>query len=121
VSRYDAIIIGSGFGGGAVAHHLVHAGWRVLMLERGDHVARSDKNWEFDGSLDLTPFYSKETPYAVADDQIDRTASTLDRLVTRRTGAKTVASCYCVGGPSVFYGAVSLRLRERLRSGCRAR
>jgi choline dehydrogenase-like flavoprotein len=96
-----------------VAHQLVHAGLRVLMLERGDHVPRSPQNWEFDGSLDLTPFYTKETPYAVADDQIDRTASTLDRLLTRRTGAKSVASCYCVGGPSVFYGAVSLRLRTR--------
>ncbi len=110
--RYDAIIIGSGFGGGGVAHQLVRAGWRVLMLERGDRVPRGPQNWEADGSLDLTPFYSKETPYAVAD-QIDRTASRLDKLLTKRTAAKSVASCYCVGGPSVFYGAVSLRLRSQ--------
>ncbi len=111
MDRYDAIIIGSGFGGGGVAHQLVRAGWRVLMLERGERVERGDHNWEPDGSLDLTPFYSKETPYCVAE-QIDKTASKLDKLMTRRTGATTVASCYCVGGPSVFYGAVSLRLRE---------
>lgn len=112
MNKYDAIIIGSGFGGGGVAHQLVRAGWRVLMLERGGRVERGDHNWEPDGSLDLTPFYSKETPYSVAE-QIDRTASKLDKLLTRRTGATTVASCYCVGGPSVFYGAVSLRLRDR--------
>jgi choline dehydrogenase-like flavoprotein len=112
LERYDAIIIGSGFGGGGVAHQLVRAGWRVLMLERGDHVERGEHNWEPDGSLDLTPFYSKETPYSYAE-QIDKTASRLDKLLTRRTGATTVASCYCVGGPSVFYGAVSLRLRHR--------
>lgn len=112
MDRYDAIIIGSGFGGGGVAHRLVRAGWRVLMLERGDRVERGDHNWEPDGSLDLTPFYSRETPYTVAE-QTDATASQLDRLLTRRTGATTVASCFCVGGPSVFYGAVSLRLRER--------
>jgi len=112
VDKYDAIIIGSGFGGGGVAHQLVRAGWRVLMLERGERVERGDHNWEPDGSLDLTPFYSKETPYSVAE-QIDKTASKLDKLLTRRTGATTVASCYCVGGPSVFYGAVSLRLRAQ--------
>jgi len=112
LDRYDAIIIGSGFGGGGVAHQLIGAGWRVLLLERGAPVERGDHNWEPDGSLDLTPFYSKETPYSVAE-QIDKTASRLDRLLTRRTSATTVASCYCVGGPSVFYGAVSLRLREK--------
>jgi choline dehydrogenase-like flavoprotein len=111
VPQYDAIIIGSGFGGGAVAHALVHSGRRVLMLERGERVERGPQNWEADGSLDLTPFYSKETPYRVAAER-DTTASTLDALLTRRTSEKTVASCYCVGGPSVFYGAVSLRLRR---------
>jgi choline dehydrogenase-like flavoprotein len=111
LQKYDAIIIGSGFGGGGVAHRLVAAGWRVLMLERGERVPRGPQNWEAAGSLDLTPFYSKDTPYAVAE-QMDRTASRLDRMLTKRTAAKTVASCYCVGGPSVFYGAVSLRLRQ---------
>ena len=37
---FDAIVIGSGFGGAMAAHVLVHAGWRVLMLERGDWVPR---------------------------------------------------------------------------------
>ena len=37
---YDALIIGSGFGGAMTAHRLVRAGWRVLMLERGNWVSR---------------------------------------------------------------------------------
>lgn len=111
MSQYDAIIIGSGFGGGVMAHVLVQAGWRVLLLERGDRVPRGPASWEADGSLELTPFYSKETPYSVAAER-DTTASKLDSLLTRRTSEQTVGGTYCVGGPSVFYGAVSLRLRR---------
>jgi len=37
---YDALIIGSGFGGAMAAHRLVRAGWRVLLVERGDWVPR---------------------------------------------------------------------------------
>ena len=108
--EYDAIIIGSGFGGACTADVLVRAGKRVLMLERGDWVPRGPNNWEPDGSLDLTPYYSKGTPYEVAPGN-DTTASRLDRLLTGRTKATEVGGYYCVGGPSVFYGAVSLRLR----------
>lgn len=33
-NQYDAIIIGSGIGGGGVGTLLAHAGWKVLMLEK---------------------------------------------------------------------------------------
>ncbi|MFQ5652088.1 MAG: GMC oxidoreductase [bacterium] len=94
--EYDAIIIGSGFGGAMTAHVLVNAGMKVLMLERGDWVERGPQNWAADGSVDLTPYYSKEIQYRVL-----------------AGGNSPVMGAYtCVGGPSVFYGAVSMRFRE---------
>ena len=95
-ARYDAIVIGSGIGGALAAYPLVHAGWRVLMLERGGWVDRGAHNWAPDGVKDLTPHYDRSTPYDVRGD---------DRM--------RVGGVYCVGGQSVFYGGVSLRYRER--------
>jgi choline dehydrogenase-like flavoprotein len=92
---YDAIVIGSGFGGAMAAHVLVEAGWSVLMLERGDWVARGAHNWAGDGVGQLTEYYSTESPYRV-------------------TGAghdAGLGAFHCVGGPSVFYGGVAFRFR----------
>jgi choline dehydrogenase-like flavoprotein len=94
---YDTIIIGSGFGGAMAAHALVHAGQHVLMLERGEWVARGPHNWEPDGATELTPFYSTETPYRL-------------RSGRRET---VVGGYHCVGGQSVFAGGVAIRFRER--------
>ena len=95
--RWDAIVIGSGFGGAMAAHALVHAGWHVLMLERGSWVARGPENWGPKGAGLVTPHYSTEAAYRVASGG-------------RRyeTGA-----WHCVGGASVFYGGASFRYRER--------
>lgn len=93
---YDVIIIGSGFGGAMVAHALVHAGLKVLMLERGGWVKRGPHNWAPDATLDLTSFYSRESPYRV--------------LAGGNSGL--LGAYHCVGGPSVFYGGVTLRFRE---------
>ncbi|MEK7257495.1 MAG: GMC family oxidoreductase, partial [Bacteroidota bacterium] len=94
---YDAIIIGSGFGGSMMARQLVNAGMKVLMLERGDWVKRSPENWGLRSSIDLTPHYDKSTPLRVD-----------------LGGNKPVMGIYsCVGGPSVFYGGVSFRFREK--------
>lgn len=95
--RYDAIVVGSGFGGSMAASELIDAGWRVLMIERGSWVPRGPRNWSSDAVGPLTPFYSTETPYrAVAGGESD-----------------VVGSFQCVGGPSVFYGGAALRFRER--------
>jgi choline dehydrogenase-like flavoprotein len=93
---HDAVVIGSGFGGAGVAHELVNAGLDVVMLERGDWVTRGAHNWAPTGSVDLTPFYSYEAPYRVA----------------AGGNRPTIGSYSCVGGPSVFFGGVSIRFRE---------
>ncbi len=96
-SDYDAIVIGSGFGGSLVARSLVLAGHRVLLLERGSWVDRGPHNWDSDASLEIGPYYSLESPYRVLSGG----------------HRKTMGAVWAVGGASVFYGAVSLRFRER--------
>jgi choline dehydrogenase-like flavoprotein len=95
---YDAVVVGSGFGGTMVAAELVAAGQRVLLLERGGWVERGPHNWnELDGFFQLTPGYTLETSYSVQQDG----------------GTEEQGICACVGGPSVFYGGASFRFRER--------
>jgi len=93
---WDAVVIGSGFGGTMAAYELVRAGWRVLMLERGDWVKRGPHNWAPHGVGPLTEAYSTASPYQVL------------------AGGERewIGAFECVGGPSVFYGGVSLRFRE---------
>ena len=42
--HYDVIIVGSGAGGGTLAHTLAPSGKRILLLERGD-LPRETDNW----------------------------------------------------------------------------
>jgi choline dehydrogenase-like flavoprotein len=94
---WDAVVVGSGFGGSLAARALVDAGLRVLMLERGDWVPRGPRNWAADAVGPLSPFYSTETPYrALVGGEKD-----------------VIGSFQCVGGPSVFYGGAALRYRAR--------
>ena len=44
--HYDVIIVGSGAGGGTLAHRLAPSGKRVLILERGDWLPREMENWD---------------------------------------------------------------------------
>jgi choline dehydrogenase-like flavoprotein len=80
---YDAIIVGSGFGGAMAAHALVEAGARVVMLERGGWVERGASSWH------PTRGFFQQTPHYRAREGI----------------------CACVGGASVFYGGASFRFR----------
>ena len=43
--RYDIIVIGSGPGGASLAQRLAPTGKRLLILERGDYLERSERNW----------------------------------------------------------------------------
>jgi len=96
MQSYDAIVVGSGFGGSMTARQLVNAGMKVLMLERGGYVERGEHNWDMRGSIDLSEFYDKSS-----------------LLHVEKGGNKPTMGLYsCVGGPSVFYGGVSFRFRE---------
>ena len=46
---YDVIIIGTGAGGGTLAHALADSGKRVLLLERGNWLPREKENWDVRG------------------------------------------------------------------------
>jgi choline dehydrogenase-like flavoprotein len=93
--EWDAIVVGSGFGGSMVALELVRSGKQVLMLERGDWVRRGRHNWKSEGFCFRSESYSLETPY---------------RAVRGAYGGR-LGSINCVGGASVYYGGVSLRYR----------
>ncbi len=95
-TEYDAIIIGSGFGGAMAAVPLVNAGWRVLMVERGSWVERGPHNWEREGAFIHTPHYAPDTAFRVVP---------ASRVSTQRL-------CTCVGGASVFFGGAAFRFRE---------
>lgn len=90
------MIIGSGFGGAMAAYPLVEAGWRVLILERGEWVERGPHNWDPSGARDLNRYFTTDTLYHVRGDHDEK-----------------AGAFRCVGGPSVFYGGVAVRFRER--------
>ena len=93
---WDAIVIGSGFGGTMAALPLVQAGQRVLMIERGGWVARGPDNWGKRGAGLVTPHYTREAAFQVSTSR----------------GTYRASAWNCVGGQSVFYGAASFRFRE---------
>jgi choline dehydrogenase-like flavoprotein len=45
MDRFDVIIVGTGAGSGTLARHLAPSGKRILLLERGDWLAREPQNW----------------------------------------------------------------------------
>ncbi|WP_043731181.1 GMC oxidoreductase [Streptomyces zinciresistens] len=90
---YDVIIIGSGAGGGTLAHRLAPSGKRVLILERGGHLPRERDNW------DSTAVFVKGR-YRAPEFWLDRHGEEFPPEVN-----------YYVGGNTKFYGAALFRLR----------
>lgn len=93
---YDAVVVGSGFGGALAAHALTRAGRRVLLLERGRWAHRDELDWDQREIL-LKQRYRGPTP-----------------LLIKQYGARRFSEVFAnetVGGKSVFYGGASLRLR----------
>jgi len=89
------VVIGSGVGGSMAAHALMEGGMKVLMIERGEHVERGRHNWAPDAAFELSPYFNMESHYRVRGDSRGRKGT-----------------FQCVGGPSLFYGGVALRLRS---------
>jgi choline dehydrogenase-like flavoprotein len=93
-NRYDVIIIGTGAGGGTLAHRLAPTGKRILLLERGDFVPREKDNWSSRAVNVDAKYHTKE-------------------VWTDKTGAPLHPHTnYYVGGNTKFYGAALFRLRE---------
>jgi len=93
--HYDVIIIGTGAGGGTLAHRLAPSGKRILLLERGGYLPREPENW------DSKEVFGNER-YV-----------TTERWYDRHGEAFRPHAQYFVGGNTKVYGAILFRLRER--------
>ena len=92
--RFDVVIIGSGVGGGTVAHALADSGARILIVERGDFIPQEPENW---------------SPQAVWGELRYRTT---EHWLDGRGAEFLPYTHYCVGGNSKFWGSVLYRLRR---------
>jgi choline dehydrogenase-like flavoprotein len=95
MDHYDVIIIGTGAGGGTLAHRLAPTGKRILLLERGGYLPREPENW------DSREVFGKDR-YVAQESWYDKDGQPF------RPHAQ-----YYVGGNTKVYGAILFRLRER--------
>ena len=94
--HYDVIIIGSGAGGGTLAHTLAGSGKRILILERGDFLPREMDNWDPERGL-----HRRQVPVS-KDTWYDADGKPFQPQVH-----------YYVGGATKLYGAALYRLRPQ--------
>jgi choline dehydrogenase-like flavoprotein len=92
--HFDVIIIGTGAGGGTLAHRLAPSGRRILLLERGDYVPREKDNWS-------TRAVNLDGKYNTKEVWRDHDGNDLHPHTN-----------YYVGGNTKFYGAALFRLRR---------
>jgi choline dehydrogenase-like flavoprotein len=93
--RYDVIIIGSGAGGGTLAHRLASTGKKILILERGDWLPREALNWSVEAVFAKNRYVSPET-----------------WLLPNGTPFQPQVH-YFVGGATKVFGAALYRLRSQ--------
>ena len=93
-TNYDLIIIGSGAGGGTMAHALASSGRRLLVLERGGFVPREPENWNPEAVW-------KHLRYRATEQWSDT-----------RGESFLPYTHYGVGGNTKFWGSVLYRLRR---------
>jgi choline dehydrogenase-like flavoprotein len=94
-NQYDVIIIGTGAGGGSLAHRLARSGKRILLLERGDFLRRERDNWDSEAVFLRGKYRARET-WADGDGH------------PFKPGIQ-----YYVGGNTKVYGAALYRLRPQ--------
>jgi choline dehydrogenase-like flavoprotein len=93
-NHFDVIIIGTGAGGGTLAHKLAPTGKRILLLERGGYVPREKDNWN-------PRVVNLEGKYQSKEMWHDKDGKELHPHTN-----------YYVGGNTKFYGAALFRLRK---------
>jgi choline dehydrogenase-like flavoprotein len=93
MEHYDVIIIGTGAGGGTLAHRLAPSGKRILLLERGGYLRREPENW------DSREVFVKAR-YKTKEEWFDKDGQPFHP-----------GQHYYVGGQTKFYGAILFRLR----------
>lgn len=93
-AHYDVIVIGSGAGGGTLAHRLAPSGKRVLILERGDWLAREAANWDVDAVFRANRYVSPERWYLPGGKAFQPQVH------------------YFVGGATKLFGTALYRLRK---------
>src|SRR4051794_26731787 len=93
--HYDVIIIGSGAGGGTLAHRLAPTGKRILLLERGGYLPREPENW------DSAEGFLKER-YLSGEEWLDKDGNSFPPHQQ-----------YFGGGNTKCYGAILCPLRQR--------
>jgi choline dehydrogenase-like flavoprotein len=94
-NHYDVIIIGTGAGGGTVAHQLAQTGKQILILERGQFLPQEKANWQPKEVYQNQRYYTDET------------------WVNRQGEEFSPMTCYWVGGNTKVYGAALIRMRQR--------
>jgi choline dehydrogenase-like flavoprotein len=93
-AHFDVIVIGSGAGGGTLAHALAATSARILVLERGDFVPQEAENWSPEAVWQHLRYRSSE------------------RWLNGDGHEFLPYTHYSVGGNTKFWGSVLFRLRR---------
>ncbi|MBE9069453.1 GMC family oxidoreductase [Leptolyngbya cf. ectocarpi LEGE 11479] len=93
--QYDVIIVGTGAGGGTLAHKLAPTGKKILILERGDFMPLEEQNRSNVDVFKRERYHAPEQWYDTAGEPFSPQMN------------------YAVGGNTKIYGASLLRMRER--------
>jgi choline dehydrogenase-like flavoprotein len=91
---FDIVIIGTGAGGGTMAHALAGTGARILLLERGAAVPSESENWSPEAVWKLLRYRATE------------------RWLDERGDEFQPYTHYGIGGNTKFWGSVLYRLRR---------